>query len=362
MVRRALGKRVSEEKPRILIDCIEFFHFLHVGPLVDRLIEEGRVTVYLLKNPTLGEADILRIRRPGLRLVSPMKVKFLSFDVTISLDFSQLVSIPSKGTWAFLPHGDGMKAHYTGSAELGKYDTVFALTRSQARLQRSFINHGAQVVELGLMIGDRLTGEPVSEDQRRQLQRKLGLKPELPVVLYAPSWSIDDHHVIMNHMLLQSLMEQDEFNVILKPHPNLLIPERCGGRDWVSVFRAMQRDNFVAITDRSSPVYEFMPHADVLLSDISSVVFEFLFLDKPIVLHLRKDVLREIGGEAYLHEILPSIALAEKNEEVLQKLREEIRSPHTRSGARRRLLEERFFNVGHATERTTEWIYSVTGA
>ncbi len=344
-------------KPRILVDCLEPFHYLHIRPLIERLHKDATVSLFFLENPGFSRATFSTDPIVVERFVSPLSVKFRSFDLTISLDYGELSWIPHRGTWLFIPHGDGMKANYTGCTELGKYDAIFALTRSQAALQRRFARTGAEIIEAGFMLGDRLLRHPCTD----RVPRRFGLELGRPVVLYAPSWHARPDLIAMNEPMLGALCRQREFNVIVKPHPNLLRPERCGGKDWHKILVELQSRNVVVVDDPDTSIYEIMSAADVLLSDVSSVIYEFLFLDRPIVVHRYDRLLQAIGGQPYLNEVLSAIVQVEDPAAMLRALNEALQFPARRSQERRRILQERFFNVGSATDHAVRWIYRTVG-
>ncbi|HHK41635.1 MAG TPA: hypothetical protein ENJ50_04375, partial [Planctomycetaceae bacterium] len=238
---------------------------------------------------------------------------------------------------------------------------LFSFSRPQAELHRRFAAPNARVVEIGFMLGDRLIERARSARDRRTELRELGLVEDLPVVLYAPSWYFRPELIAMNEPMLDALWNQREFNVIIKPHPNLLRPERCGGKNWRAILDSLRDRHVLILDDPDEPIYELMTVADALLSDISSVVYEFLFLDRPIVVHRHDRLLQAIEGQPYLDQIRNAVLQVQDPDGMIAALEEALRIPSRQSEGRRRLVTERFFNVGTATDHAVRWIYREVG-
>jgi len=71
-------------------------------------------------------------------------------------------------------------------------------------------------------------------------------------------------------------------NLIIKPHPRLCEQRPGLIEGWRII--AAERDDVWLVTDAALDVAPFLKAADVLVSDASSVIFEFLVFDRPIVL------------------------------------------------------------------------------
>jgi len=164
---------------------------------------------------------------------------------------------------------------------------------------------------------------------------------------------------MINEELVQALADQNEFNVIVKPHPYLLSPKRCQGKNWKLILEDLKNNHFLPILDRNAPIYKYMPIADILLSDISSVIYEFLFLDRPIVVHVNQMVLDEYEGQEYFNEIRPVVFFFQNAIDMIKALNEANKSPLVLSAERKRILEDRFFNIGSATECAVKQIYNL---
>ncbi|MBI1733495.1 MAG: CDP-glycerol glycerophosphotransferase family protein, partial [Gammaproteobacteria bacterium] len=112
----------------------------------------------------------------------------------------------------------------------------------------------------------------------------ISLNPENKTILFAPTWNRQLSAADLTRERTVELLRggREDVNVIIKPHPHTirLWP------DWHRAFQrvARERPNVWLVDDPASDVVPFLSAADVLVSDVSSVIFSYLALDRPIVL------------------------------------------------------------------------------
>lgn len=103
-------------------------------------------------------------------------------------------------------------------------------------------------------------------------------------LLYVPTYNESLNSVkVLGEKWIDKLKEiLPEINVIIKPHP--VIPER--NPKWMDMWRnaTNRNERTLLVEDSHSSVYQYMPLADIILSDASSVIFYFLAFNKPIIL------------------------------------------------------------------------------
>jgi len=111
----------------------------------------------------------------------------------------------------------------------------------------------------------------------------LDLTAGQPTVLYAPTHNpgLSSALLLADHPVDRLLGDLTDVNLVIKPHPRLC-QQRPGLIDgWK---RAVEgQPNVWLVTDGALDVAPFLQAADVLVSDASSVIFEYLALDRPIV-------------------------------------------------------------------------------
>ena len=349
-----LSRFGHHRRRRILIDCIEVFHYHHIKPVVDRLLMDPRLDVFLLDNPNFSPQVVPDHLAHRKHFVTSSDARYRAFDLTISLDYWITGWIPHRGVQIAAPHGGGMKANYNTPERLARYDVVWAVgERQKDNFRKSIANPGA-LERIGFIVTDQLVNNVLDVTRVR---RRLGLNNELPVVLYAPSWSDNPEMILMFEDILAKLHRQDQFNIIVKPHPFLLRPSRAGGKDFGRTLSRLSNERFRVATEADTPIQEYMVAADILISDISSVVFEFLFLDRPILLHTNSRVIGFYEGEDYLKDILPAVSLFETAAQLPAKLQMAFGNPNRLSLERKRFVAREYYNVGRATDAAVSSVY-----
>ncbi|MEE8428183.1 MAG: CDP-glycerol glycerophosphotransferase family protein [Gammaproteobacteria bacterium] len=114
--------------------------------------------------------------------------------------------------------------------------------------------------------------------------------PDLPLdtagktVLYAPTWNpgLSSAPVIGPQLVDRIREGVPGVNIIIKPHP--VIRERQPR--WITWWRHMAKkeSGVYLVEDLDANLMPYMLYSDLLISDASSAIFEFLALDRPIVL------------------------------------------------------------------------------
>jgi len=178
------------------------------------------------------------------------------------------------------------------------FDTYFTqgphFTRGFQSLARKY--NDFEVVETGWPQQDWIYAHRHDFDaEKAALLQRHGKRQ---VVLYAPTFSPSMTSLPFLQEALTELVHREEIILLLKFHP-LTKPE------WIETYKAFaaKEEHVVWINDHNVTKYELM--ADVMISDTSSVVYEFLLLNKPVITY--KSIAREIYSlniedPAQLHE------------------------------------------------------------
>ncbi|UCH10387.1 MAG: CDP-glycerol glycerophosphotransferase family protein [Fidelibacterota bacterium] len=116
--------------------------------------------------------------------------------------------------------------------------------------------------------------DPLAHPQNSQLMRReLGLDPQQPVLLYAPTFP---RKYTSAPELLNSIarLSGGPYFWLVKFHP--LMDEEI-----VDQYRVLCGENFLVVDDLN--ILPYMQAADILITDTSSVAYEFLLLDRPLI-------------------------------------------------------------------------------
>jgi len=100
------------------------------------------------------------------------------------------------------------------------------------------------------------------------------LETDLPVVLFAPTFSPNLTCALECLDEITRIAKKNQQYWVVKFHPKM-------NKDWIELYRQIDLNNFQIIdTDSCLPLLQ---RADVLLSDTSSIISEFLLLNKPVI-------------------------------------------------------------------------------
>ncbi len=326
-------------------------------PYHERLLADSRMKV-LLYGKSVGRSDASLFDKAGAlpaRRRPNWLVKFTRPEVLFSADF--LLASKRARTSIQIFHGVSIKNYFLNE-RIHDYDHVFATGPYMIRryVERGFFEQGdPKLMHVGLPKTDRLTDGTLS---RSEFLQSHGLDPALPTVLYAPSWGQESSLDRMGEELLRCLAGLPT-NVLVKLHDNAYDP-RYAQRDWRALLDELSGPRFAA--PDTFDVIPYMHAADLMVTDISSVAFEWLQVDRPLVFMTFPDQLqrwdgkadldtwgRRIGRECHAVEDLPGI------------IEGELAQPERLGPIRREACSDIYFHVGCSTNAAMREFYGILG-
>ena len=188
----------------------------------------------------------------------------------------------------------------------------------------------------------------------------LALDGQRRTVLYAPTWSSASSLNMAGETIVGSL-EAAGFNVIVKPHDlSLRLGDKySGGIDWRARLRAIERPGRIVVAQHadSSPL---MAVSDALVTDHSSIGFEFCLLDRPIVVIDAPDLPRVARINPERIALLRSAARVVRDPSAIgAAVVDELAHPAERAAARAAICRASFFEPGTATGRAVAIAYDL---
>jgi hypothetical protein len=247
----------------------------------------------------------------------------------------------------------------------GKYDLECPvdLPLSFAQYDRvAFPNAGRlrRYVDAGLVAAGRaaLVGFPkldalVNEAAPpRTKAAALGLNGAVPTVIYAPTFSPESSLQPHGEALAGALLERG-YNVIVKLHDRSLDPDPkySGGHDWRARFAAFSHSpRFLFASGGDST--EYLLASDAMITDHSTIGFEFCAMDRPLVVLDMPDLLRAARIDPAKARLLRGAAdVAGTAAEAVAAVDRVLVTPGARRQARRTAVDDVFYDPGRATAR-----------
>lgn len=163
------------------------------------------------------------------------------------------------------------------------YDSVFCSGSHQIEHLRMLEHHRGTkpklLLETGCTYYDVLNIQNTTISHNQNSQQEHAEHPS-PTILFAPTWGAASAITHYGFQIFQQLLNTD-FNIIFRPHPQLAVSQP----ELINPILAQLRSHSKVHIDTSKDASVSMATANILVSDISGIIFDFAFLyHKPIVL------------------------------------------------------------------------------
>ena len=334
-----------------------------MAPVHRRLLADPRIRTFLMSSERPARtAEIFRDAPREVPILSPRTGMLHRFDACLAADF----------VWATLPRGTNRIQMFHGVA--GKWKQVYDRPASSMRQwdRLFFINRRRlqNYITSGAIDADsqaiRLVGMPKSDClvdgslTREGVLASNGLDPSRTTVLYAPTWTQFSSLNTMGEAVVAKLVEAG-FRVLVKLHENSLDPAyaNSGGIDWVARLEPILARGDGRLL-RASDASPWLVAADVLITDHSSIGFEYLLRDRPLIRIAVPELIDGADIASEYVELIETAAISvDTPAAVVTAVERAIADPGHLSGARRALAADLFHAPGTATDRAIEELYAV---
>ena len=301
----------------------------------------------------------------------------LFYDLFVSTHQSAVVPLLSRGPRVCLFHGLPAKGGTFVPEQWRFFDGAFLIGPLQERMFEEFRKSSRRSAQLwgrriGLIKSDALLN---GEVDRAEVIRSLGLNPDEPTILYAPSWEAGASLRTNGAETFERLAEQP-WNTIVKLHPMSYFPptelRATGGVDWVERLAPFNGDRFRHAS--RADITPLLAAADVLITDVSSVAFEAILIDMPVIFIDCSDFFRETVGEMYglsENEARNSLefncgreagSVVTSLDELVAAINAALADPTVQAAERERVRLELIFNPGRAATTAAEALVELLGA
>lgn len=354
---RALAAALTELAPRYLL--------YYAGPRqgayqlsmwLPHLAEVGEPAALLVRDPDFVPAAA---RLGGLPVVQADSVEAMEYLMVSSLRAILYVNNDARNAdgvrfaglrHVFLGHGDSDKPS-SWSAMSGIYDQIFVA--GQAGIDR-YRDHGVLIPEAKFV----KVGRP---QLAASLDVATGPLPAPRTVLYAPTWRGG-----LNDMQLGSLKQSVELvgvllslgaKVIFRPHP--LSFRDAESRVLIgrvdALLQARPDAGLTSAQASALTIAECMNRSDALVADISSVVSDYLFTNKPFA------VLVSPGKSALIADSLARAAIVVDLSEQFDARLAELLGPDVRAEARQ-AARSHYLGAGSGPEQQAVFVAAIRAA
>lgn len=352
--------RIKKFERKILISATANTQYIMLKPLCKHLMEDKRLGMFFTGMFRSKDRPWELYRKFGIPknlVIREKHAKLKDFDMLLSSDFHMVGQRQKTKVQMF--HGIAFRNCEISPLVLN-YDAIFLLGEY---MKRKLIETGIYAPQdnrfkmIGMPVLDRLKNGSLD---KRQIAEKLGLDAKRPIVLYAPTWTQFSSIYRMGEVIFDTLGRMD-VNFLIKLHDNLLEPKLNFGINWARVIHKYcgKFHNLIFITDLDIIPYLYV--SDCLITDASTVAFQFAILDRPIIFaDFDIEGGRKIWGRMDLDTWGRKAGILVKNaDELKEAVKNSFKNPNEKSGIRRSMAEDMFYDPGRATQRAVEEIYKL---
>lgn len=347
----------------VVFDARTAMEYAMMAPVHHRLLADARVRTCLMSSDRPDRvADIFRDAPRQAPVLSARAGMMNRFDAYVAADF----------VWATLPRGTCRVQMFHGVAgkwsqeydrpvsSMRHWDRLFFINRRRLQnyIASGAIDSGSSAIRLvGMPKSDCLVDGSLSRDGVLEAN---GMDPGRTTVLYAPTWTRFSSLNAMGEEVVGRLVDAG-YTVIVKLHDNSLDRsfENSGGVDWVgrlTPILARGHGHLVKSADASP----WLVAADVLVTDHSSVGFEYLLLDRPLVrIEMPELIKRANIAEEYVNLLAAASTSVESAAGVVAAVDRGVAYPRELSDVRRAVAAELFHGPGEATGRAINELYAL---
>lgn len=355
--------RTTHRRKRILFEAASPMSLTIFMPLYERLKRDARVELWFTSCATAWEPhQIFGAFGITDNVLSRATAKWFKSDAYINADFWDMTWVYRHTRRVHLFHGVAGKYNLDAPVDLAPTISGFDCLM--------FVNadRRQRYIEAGLVADDEyrapIVGYPKVDClvdgslDRQSIARSLQLDSSVPTIIYAPTWS---PHSSLNSLgldLVEGLADAG-LQVIVKLHDRSYDRQQrgSGGVDWARELRRYEGHPLVRIA-RESNGCPFMIASDAMVSDHSSIAFEYMLLDRPLVVIDRPALINKAAiSPEKVRRLRAAADVAADPREITNTVLAALRQPQRLSGERRRTAADLFFEPGTATNRALALIY-----
>ena len=280
--------------------------------------------------------------------------RFMPWDIYLSPNFSQRIVPKFVKLKVQIFHGVSFK-NCAIKPQSTAFDRLFLPGPYHRRkfIERGIFEEGdPRLVMTGLPKVDKLVDGSVDP---AQVLLAMDLDPAKKTVLYAPTGDVGNSLNRHGEEIISNLLKLD-VNVIVKPHDHASDDDKCTV-DWPKKLKEWKHERLRA--DLGSDVVPLLAAADLLITDASSVAFEYALVDRPIIFFDVPEILYAARKSKIDLDTWGRKAgdIVQSADELLDLVPSLLDDPSEKSEIRRALANDIFFRPGTATDRAVRCLY-----
>ena len=346
-------------KRRILVDARTPVHYTMFAPVHTAMQEDERVRFYFCASEEPSKAaSIFHDAGQDARLVGPAAAALIKFDAYLTSDFTWTRLLHSTCRIQMF-HGVGGKYGFDAPTEsLSPWHRLFFVNRRRLNncIASGALDEDSPAIRLiGMPKVDALVDGSLS---RRAVLASLGLSPDRPTVLYAPTWSPASSLNKLGVALVERLRALP-VNVIVKLHDRScdLRQQYSGGIDWRAALQP-QLAAGSAVLANAADICPYLVASDVMVTDHSSAGFEYLLRDRPLVrIHVPELITLADIHQDYVQLLADVSESTSDVDDTAAAVERALADPAARSATRRAVAADLFHEPGTSTARCAEALY-----
>lgn len=347
-------------KKRIAFQTYSIHLAQHFQPVITQLLKEKiEFSFIILIHPQfpLRSARELRSYARDVLLVPNKNIKFYwktilgTYDLVIYNDAYAKFPIRKTLNW-LMWHGAGIAPRRIMASirhkTLFDFDLSLMAGPHDVSVVKEFCRengYSAELVPVGLPFLDRFTDPGIS---RERYLKNLSLDTNKKTILFAPHWGATKaSSQMLNRYFDQciNILHESDYNVILKLHACLLNNFHAKGVDWK---KRVQGLHTIAI-DRNIDDIPALAFSDILITDFSSRAFNFMMLNKPVILIFQVPFTEPVDVDKSSLMKRGSL-VCDHLDDLKSTIKQAIDKPEVLSVERRRVASECFANFNKSAE------------
>ena len=208
-----------------------------------------------------------------------------------------------------------------------------------------------------------LTGMPktdalVGPFDRGALLRRYGLDEQLPTVLFAPTGEKHNALEVMGRPVIDAVARSGKFNLLIKPHDH---PKKA--INWFEELASCEGPRVRLVRDLD--VVPYLRVADALMTDASSVAFEYTLVDRPLIFLDTPRLFQQVEKRAPALDLQTygrNIGVVVQSpDDVVAQLEQSLAQPDGQRALRRAAAEHIFHRPGQAARRVAGVVTHAAG-